>query len=214
MAQSMRAAHRSERASLGHPLVWLRQHWQWVAVALGGAVVGWGVFATWISAIEYTNHTEFCITCHVMKDTVYPEYLQSSHYRNKLGVHVGCPDCHVPQYNWVSEAMVKVGTVTELYKFFTAYYFGGMDSIEKFDRTRPELAKAVWAKFYANNARECRHCHDYGNMVSEEQKPSARSMHADAMKTNANCIDCHKGLTHKNFAAPAKTEAPTSFDVQ
>jgi len=121
------------------PVAWLRRRWQLVLVALGAGVIGAGVFATWITAIEYTNHTEFCISCHVMADTVYPEYKKSAHFSNQFGVHAGCPDCHVPQYSWVEEAKAKVGTAKELYAFF----FQGMSKVENFEKIRPDLAKEV-----------------------------------------------------------------------
>ncbi len=190
-------------------MAWVRHNWRLLAIALGGAVVGWGVFATWVTAIEYTNHTEFCITCHVMRDTVYQDYTKSSHFSNQFGVHAGCPDCHVPQYSWIDEAAAKIGTINELYAFF----FGGMSNVANFEKERPRLAKEVWAKFQATNARECRHCHDYSNMIPEQQKPSARVKHADAMTKNENCVDCHKGITHKNFEEKVDAPAPTDFDV-
>jgi cytochrome c-type protein NapC len=188
----------------------LRRRWQMLLVLLASGAVGWGVFATWITVIEYTNHTEFCISCHVMGDTVYPEYQKSSHYANKFGVHVGCPDCHVPQYSWYDEAVAKIGTAKELY----AYFFQGMNKVENFEKIRPELAREVWAKFAATNARECRHCHDYTNMIASEQAPSARAMHAGAAVKNENCVECHKGITHKNYALKTEEPAPTDFDVQ
>lgn len=189
---------------------WLRRHWRLLTVAVGSLVVGWASFATYMTAIEYTNHTEFCLNCHVMRDTVYLEYSKSTHFTNKFGVHAGCPDCHVPMYSWTDEAVAKIHTLKELYAFF----FGGMSNIENFQKIRPELAKEVWAKFKATNARECRHCHDYSSMVAAEQPPSARVMHADAAKTNENCVECHKGITHKNFEEKVAAPPPTNFNIQ
>ncbi len=200
----------STRSLFQRLTAWTCRNWRFGAIAGGGVVVGLVLFATWTSAIEYTNHTEFCITCHVMKETVYKEYTQTIHFKNKHGVHAGCPDCHVPQYDWIAEAQAKIGTVTELYAFF----FGGMSNVANFEKERPELAKVVWAKFAANNARECRHCHDYSNMVFDEQKPSARVKHEDAMKTNENCIDCHKGIAHHNYEQKSEAPAPSSFELQ
>jgi cytochrome c-type protein NapC len=184
--------------------------WRILAIIGTAAAFGWGVFATWTTAIEFTNNTAFCINCHVMKDTVFREYTESKHFKNQFGVHVGCPDCHVPQYSWLAEAQAKVGTISELYAFF----FGGMSNVENFEKIRPQLAKEVWAKFEATKARECRHCHDYNNMVLDEQKPSARSMHQTAMTTDRNCVACHKGITHKNYEEKSVAPAPTSFDVE
>ena len=188
---------------------WLCRNWRALMFLVIGGVLGWGVFATWVSAIEYTSRTEFCLTCHVMSETVGVEYKQSKHFKNQFGAHAGCPDCHVPQYNWLAETQAKIATTGELIAFF----FGGMDKVENFSKIRPELAKEVWAKFENTNARECRHCHDYSSMVFEQQKPSAASMHQDAMKTNENCVACHKGITHHNYEEKKAEPAPTNFDV-
>ena len=107
----------------------LIEHWRLAVAMVGCMFVGVGAFATWQTVIEHTNHTEFCITCHVMRDTVYQDYLKSSHYKNKFGVHVGCPDCHVPIYSWIDEAMEKVQTVGELYAFFVR----GITTAEAFE---------------------------------------------------------------------------------
>lgn len=171
---------------------YIRDHKVLSASFVGAVLLGVALFATWTSAIEYTNHTKFCITCHVMRDTVYAEYKQSAHFRNAQGVVVGCPDCHVPQYNWIDEAVTKIRASGELF----AFLFEGMSNIQKFTKARPELAKSVWAHFYATNARECRHCHDYNNMVLDKQSPAARLVHPIAMKKDENCLDCHKGVVH------------------
>jgi nitrate/TMAO reductase-like tetraheme cytochrome c subunit len=198
------------------PKSWLTQAVYWVfarkmffGTLIAGGVLGWGVFATWITAVEYTSRTEFCLSCHVMADTVGAEYKESKHFKNQFGAHAGCPDCHVPQYDWIAEAQAKLATTGELY----AYFFGGMSKAENFEKIRPQLAKDVWAKFEKTNARECRHCHDYGSMDYGEQKPSARAMHQEAVKTDRNCVACHKGITHKNYEEKKTEAAPTSFDV-
>jgi nitrate/TMAO reductase-like tetraheme cytochrome c subunit len=167
-------------------------HWQLTLGFCGAVFLGMVLTSIWVSVIEYTNHTSFCITCHVMGDTVYPEYQQSKHFKNPHGVVVGCPDCHVPQYSWPAELGAKIATWQELYAFFLR----GINTAEAFTPERPKLAREVWAKFYATNARECRHCHDYNNMVFAEQSQAAQLIHPEALKTNANCLDCHKGVVH------------------
>lgn len=188
---------------------WLLRHKVLVGVLVLGAFLGWAVFATWVTAIEYTSRTEFCLSCHVMRDTVGVEYKKSKHFSNQFGAHAGCPDCHVPQYNWLAETQAKLATTGELFEFF----FGGMDKVENFNKVRPQLAKEVWAKFEKSNARECRHCHDYSSMVYTAQKPSAAAEHKDAAATNENCVACHKGITHKNFEEKKDEPPPTNFDV-
>lgn len=168
-------------------------HWRLCAAFVGAVVLGVAIMGAWVTTIEHTNHTSFCITCHVMRDTVYVEYQQSKHFKNAYGVAVGCPDCHVPQYSWIDEALIKVQTVNELY----AYFIRGITTAEAFTPERARLAQNTWAHFKATNARECRHCHDYGNMVLAEQTEAARLVHPVAMKTDQNCVDCHKGVVHQ-----------------
>ena len=64
----------SRRSWLSQAVHWALGQWRMFAIVSAAAAFGWGMFATWTTAIEYTNHTEFCITCHVMKDTVFQEY--------------------------------------------------------------------------------------------------------------------------------------------
>ncbi|MDR3416165.1 MAG: NapC/NirT family cytochrome c [Nevskia sp.] len=192
--------------------------WAWikakriVLLCMAGAMfLGWASFGTWMSTIEYTNHTAFCIRCHVMKDTVYAEYTQSKHFKNEFGVVAGCPDCHVPQNSWIHEVGVKWKAGFELFDFIA-----GMNTVEKFTPIRPELAKKVWKHFADTNARECKRCHSYSNMVLEEQPGRAQRMHTEAVKTDANCVDCHKGITHKKFDVEeaATGAADGGFDVK
>ena len=61
-----------------------------LAVGVIGGIVFWGGFNT---AIEETNSLQFCTSCHEMRDTVFQEYKESSHYKNKYGVRAICSDC-------------------------------------------------------------------------------------------------------------------------
>jgi len=211
MADDVNARGGKPRGVFRQAAALLRRQWRVVVALVGGGIVGMVAFGSWSTVIEHTNHTEFCINCHIMRDTVYQEYMHSAHYSNKHGVRVGCPDCHVPQYSWFDEAIAKYNTIGELFAFFVQ----GKNNAEALEKDRPELAKQVWAHFAETNARECKHCHKYDSMVMDDQKPSARVSHVDAAKKDQNCVECHKGLTHKpvQVAAPAAKDSD-SFDVQ
>jgi len=189
----------------------LKNNLRLVIIVAAAIVVGVGISAAYGTFVQWTNKTEFCISCHEMESTVYQEYQQSKHFKNEHGVVVGCPDCHVPQNSWV----LMLGHKILAYKDFFGHVSGVVDTKDKFDAKRLELAKEVWEGFKETNARECKRCHKFTNMDLEQQKPRARGQHSEAMKTDQNCLDCHKGLTHKPVhkqleAAPA----PTNFDVQ
>lgn len=199
---------------LRNALDFVRERSKYFIVGGVSVVLGLGLAAAYASAVNYTSSLNFCAhTCHEMQDTVYQEYTHTKHFRNEQGVVVGCPQCHLPHNNWPDTFGHKFMATFELFPHF----FGGYSDPKVFEKHRLELAKKVWAEFKANNAAECKACHAYSNMVMSEQRPSIQAQHADAMKTNENCLDCHKGITHKKFEDPS--EAPkganaTGFDIQ
>ncbi len=158
----------------------------------GGFVAGiifWGGFNT---AMEATNTLGFCTSCHEMRDTVYQEYRQTIHFSNRTGVRAICSDCHVPK-DWVHKVVRKVKASAELYGKIT----GVIDTPEKFEAHRAELAKRVWTTMQETDSRECRNCHSFDGMNPEKQTPVAAKIHAVAKSKERTCIDCHKGIAHK-----------------
>jgi cytochrome c-type protein NapC len=153
-------------------------------------IVFWGGFNT---AMEATNTTEFCIGCHEMKDNVYKEYTPTIHYTNRTGVRAGCPDCHVPK-PWIHKIVRKIQASREVFFWLT----GKIDTPEKFNEHRFELAQNVWHAMKSTDSRECRNCHNFESMNPEFQKPRARKQHLNAFETGQTCIDCHKGIAHTN----------------
>ena len=152
-------------------------------------VLFWGGFNTFM---EYTNQMEFCISCHEMEQTVYKEYQTSVHFKNPSGVRATCPDCHVPR-EWVPKLVRKIQATKELYH----KVMGTIDTPEKFEAKRFEMAKNVWAEMAENDSHECRNCHDYGSMHFDKQRRKAREKMKTAAKEQKTCIECHKGIAHK-----------------
>jgi cytochrome c-type protein NapC len=184
----------------------------WYFVVAGASLLaGLAIAAVYASVLDYTSTLNFCAhSCHEMESTVYEEYTHSRHFRNPEGIVVVCSDCHVPHHNWPATLAVKVAaTFNELIPHFADRLY----IKERFDALRPQLAKNEWARFAADNAHECKSCHKYRNMVLADQRTSVRAQHADAMKTDENCLDCHKGITHKNFAESSKKPSSESFDL-
>jgi cytochrome c-type protein NapC len=163
-----------------------------LAIASVFFVVGilfWGGFH---AGLEATNTLEFCTTCHEMRDTVYPEYKETIHYSNRSGVRAACPDCHVPR-EWGPKMLRKAKASLELWGKLT----GDIDTKEKFEAKRMELATHEWNRMKASDSRECRNCHDWGAMSSELQKQTPYKKHMKARDEGKTCIDCHKGIAHK-----------------
>ena len=173
-------------------LAWLRKPAHTGIMLLIGGVGGiilWGGFNT---AMEYTNRTEFCVSCHEMDQLVYQEYKQSAHYSNPSGVRAGCADCHVPR-EWGPKVIRKIRASNDLYHTL----LGSVDTPEKFEAKRQVLAERVWKEMTENNSRECRNCHDYDAMHFAKQGQRAREKMEDAKVKNLPCIECHKGVAHK-----------------
>ena len=151
-------------------------------------VIFWGGFNT---AMEMTNTMDFCISCHEMEENVFQEYKKTIHYTNRSGVRAACSDCHVPR-PWIHKVVRKIQASNELLH----KALGTIDTPEKFDAKRLQLAKNVWHAMKDTDSRECRNCHNFDSMKPEDQKKRSRKQHAAGMRDGNTCIDCHKGIAH------------------
>ena len=170
-------------------------------------VVFWGGF-NW--AMELTNTERFCISCHEMNENVFKEYRHTIHYTNRSGVRATCPDCHVPK-EWGPKIIRKIQASNELLHKF----LGSIDTPEKFQAKRHELAEHEWARMRANDSQECRNCHNFEYMDLTEQGRRAAKTHPVAFGKGMTCIDCHKGIAHQlppieqEIGAPKPVSAKT-----
>jgi len=160
-----------------------------LVVGFFGGIVFWGGF-NW--SLELTNTEEFCVTCHEMEANVYREYKETVHYSNRTGVRATCPDCHVPK-TWVHKMARKIKASNELLHHF----LGTIDTREKYEGKRLELAKNVWKVMKETDSRECRNCHNFEYMDFVVQEKRSRGRHEEAIDNGMTCIDCHKGIAHE-----------------
>jgi cytochrome c-type protein NapC len=167
------------------------------SVSFFAGIIFWGGFNT---GMEMTNTLEFCTTCHEMRDSVYQEYKETIHYTNRSGVRAVCSDCHVPK-DWVHKIIRKTQATGELY----GKMMGTIDTKEKFEAKRMQLATHEWARMKDSNSRECRNCHNFDAMSAELQKQTPYRKHMKAKEAGKTCIDCHKGIAHK---LPKEYEEP------
>ncbi len=182
---------------------WFKRQWMRISalpalvLLLGGVIAGivfWGGFNT---TLELSNRMEFCLSCHEMANKPYEEYKETIHYKNPSGVQVTCADCHVPK-PWGHKVVRKIKATGELY--YKA--IGKIDTDEKFEQHRWELANRVWDQMKATDSRECRNCHNFESMDLSEQDRSARKRHSRAVDKGETCIDCHKGIAHEEPDEP------------
>jgi len=163
-----------------------------LTLLLIGVVAGiilWGGFNT---AMEATNTETFCISCHEMEANVYKELQDTIHYTNRTGVRATCPDCHVPK-DWVHKVARKIQASNELYH----HVRGTIDTPQKYEAKRMELAQNVWSSMKNTDSRECRNCHNFDSMDYDKQDARSSTRHEDAEEAGLTCIDCHKGIAHK-----------------
>jgi cytochrome c-type protein NapC len=155
-----------------------------------GGVLFWGGFNT---ALELSSTEQFCIGCHEMRSNVYQEIQPTIHFTNRSGVRAKCSDCHVPK-DWTHKMARKMQASKEVW----GWIFGTIGTREKFLAKRQELAAREWARFKANDSRECRNCHEFASMDFTRQSKRAADAHSTTLQSGEKtCIDCHKGIAHR-----------------
>jgi cytochrome c-type protein NapC len=165
------------------------------ALVVTGIVLG----VVGVVGFNYTLHAtstdEFCSTCH--KNDAAKEWHASFHHNNREGFVAHCSDCHLPQ-EFGPKMVRKIKAAKEVWGHIT----GVINTPEKFEAHRLEMAESEWARMRANNAQECRNCHHPESMVDKE-KSYVASMHESALAGGKICIDCHKGVAHAAPSQPA-----------
>lgn len=152
-----------------------------------------GIFASvgFSVTLEHTNTTEFCVSCHTMQGN-YQELQQTLHWSNVSGVSASCADCHVPEA-FLPKMQAKAIAVKDVWHEL----IGTVDTPEKFEARRWEMANRVWDRMRASDSQECRHCHSFEHMDFEKQDRFASRKHERATEREQTCIDCHQGIAHK-----------------
>jgi cytochrome c-type protein NapC len=171
-----------------------------LALLLGGVLMAAGA-----AGLAWTNTERFCISCHEMRDNVYAEFKDTIHDKNRSGVRAICADCHVPREP-IPMLVRKVEATFELY----GKIVGVIDTKEKFEARRYEMAKRVWTRMKKTDSLECRNCHIETAMSTELQSEKAKSRHARGKTEGKTCIDCHFGIAHKEPDGPGPQEMKIS----
>ena len=172
-----------------------------VGVLVAGLLISGVLMAAGAAGLAWTNTEAFCIGCHEMRDNVYAEFKDTIHDRNRSGVRAVCSDCHVPREP-LAMLKRKVAATFEIYGKLT----GVIDTKEKFEKHRYELATRVWTRMKSTDSHECRNCHHAAAMDPEKQSEKARARHAKAKAEGITCIDCHFGIAHTEPDGPGPKE--------
>lgn len=168
---------------------------------LGLLMVAGGLMVAGAAGLAWTNTEKFCIGCHEMRDNVYAEFKGTIHDVNRTGVRAVCSDCHVPREP-VAMVKRKFKATLELWGHFR----GIVDTPEKFEAHRAQLAHNVWRRMKQTDSLECRNCHHPEAMDPEKQSEKAKARHAKGKAEGRTCIDCHFGIAHKEPEGPGPME--------
>jgi nitrate/TMAO reductase-like tetraheme cytochrome c subunit len=176
--------------------IWHRPRSKWLLGIPIGGLIAFGLGVVALGATNYMMHAtssnEFCYSCHSHEAFIKPEYEASSHFLNTSGVRVQCADCHLPKDSWfdltLTKMIVSLDIIPEM--------MGKIDTKEKYEEHRTEMAESVWRQFKKNDSRFCRSCHSVDAMDLESQGRSTARRHSRSMENGDTCIDCHYGIVH------------------
>jgi cytochrome c-type protein NapC len=93
---------------------------------------------------------------------------------------------------WTPKLIRKIRATNELFHKI----IGTINTPEKFEAKRLEMAERVWETMKTNDSHECRNCHSFGAMDFKKQQRRPREKHPEAKREGKTCIDCHKGIAH------------------
>ncbi len=189
-----------------------------IVVGVLGGVIIWGGLNT---GMEYTNRSDFCMSCHEMT-IPFEELKKTVHYKNRSGTTVQCADCHVASSKTPTDYIFKSFQKLMAARDVIGHIKGTLDTQEKYEEHRLVMAERVWERMKDRDSKECRNCHDFKTMDPAKQKDRSVTKHEGAIEDGKTCIDCHKGIAHKavhlkqdktpaqQAAAPAPEPAATA----
>lgn len=164
-----------------------------IVVGILGGIAIWGGLNT---AMEWTNRSAFCMSCHEMT-IPFEELKKTVHYKNRSGTTVQCADCHVASSKTPTDYIFKSFQKLMAARDVIGHIKGTVDSQEKFEAHRLTMAQRVWERMKERDSKECRNCHDFKTMDPAKQKDRSVAKHEGAIEDGKTCIDCHKGIAHK-----------------
>lgn len=172
-----------------------------LALLAVGAVIGAGAVIVTQVMVTVTGTNAFCGTaCHEMR-TALKELEESVHGRNKSGVAASCHDCHIP-HSYPANLIHKARAgAKDMYHHLR----GTIDTPEKYEQHRAQMARVETERLKARGSAECRQCHDAAKMDISKQNAKAQKSHAEASKNNRTCIECHPGVAHRE---PKESDFP------
>lgn len=164
-----------------------------IVIGILGGVIIWGGLNM---GMEYTNRSDFCMSCHEMT-IPFEELKKTVHYKNRSGTTVQCADCHVASSKTPTDYIFKSFQKLMAARDVIGHIKGTLDTPAKYEEHRLVMAERVWERMKERDSKECRNCHDFKTMDPAKQKDRSVTKHEGAIEDGKTCIDCHKGIAHK-----------------
>jgi len=146
-----------------------------------------GVFITLLTnkVIEETSTNESCEICHVHPH-VFDSWKLSSHYDTRVGIHIGCVDCHLPPKG--------EGYLVEKIKASARDVYGLVfkDSADYNWEAKSTLEFAKKHTFKES----CVHCHQNLFPLTLTKKGQDAHLYYDQNEDELRCINCHLHVGH------------------
>ncbi|MGB9194291.1 MAG: NapC/NirT family cytochrome c, partial [Azonexus sp.] len=162
---------------------------QMIVIGVFGGIIIWGGLNM---GMEYTNHSEFCTSCHEMT-IPFEELKKTVHFKNRSGATAQCADCHVASSKTPTDYMFKSFQKIMAARDVIGHIKGTIDTPEKYEAYRLTMAERVWERMIQRDSKECRNCHRFESMDTEKQKDRSVVKHEGAIEDGKTCIECHKG---------------------
>ncbi len=146
-----------------------------------------GIFISLLSlkVIEDTSTNTSCEACHVHPH-VFDSWKQSVHYNTRVGIHIGCVDCHLPPKG--------EGYLKEKIKASARDVYGYVfkDSADFNWEAKSTLEQAQHHTFKAS----CVHCHENLFPLSLTKEGQDAHLYYSQHEEELRCINCHLHVGH------------------
>lgn len=154
-------------------------------VIFAGFVIGIVVTIYFNKAMDATSTNESCEMCHVHPH-VFESWKQSVHYDTRVGIHVGCVDCHLPPkgQNYLKEKIKA--SARDLY---------GMVFKDSADFNWEEKSTLEFASKHVFQE-SCVHCHQNLFPLTLTKDGQNAHLYYTQKEKELLCINCHLHVGH------------------
>jgi sulfatase modifying factor 1 len=169
-------------------------------IFLTGLVIASLIIFLGNKAIVKTSTDEYCASCHIHPHST-QSWKLSTHYDNKVGIHVHCVDCHLPPHGegYLTEK-VKTGLRDVWAKTFR-------DSASFNWEAKSQIDYAKRHTFEVS----CIHCHQNNYPLGLTKEGREAHLYYERQAGELHCINCHITVGHYD---PERLHAQnTSFGI-